>query len=201
MILRLKEKRKVKKLFRSIYLALFLSLVLMPESWAISITTKDVVEYSKTMMQPLVSLAIVIFLIYAVFLTYSKLNRFNMEKFSRQSARDLQRSRVTLLSHLSLGQNKSIEVVKIDETCLVLGVTAETISLIKEFSLNDNNEVPSSVSDLADILGDSKSLESSMLNKLNNVKAPKQTNSKKDEIKLTDLYEKYLGEKNVSKKY
>ena len=192
MILRLKEKRKVKKLFRSIYLALFLSLVLMPESWAISITTKDVVEYSKTMMQPLVSLAIVIFLIYAVFLTYSKLNRFNMEKFSRQSARDLQRSRVTLLSHLSLGQNKSIEVVKIDETCLVLGVTAETISLIKEFSLNDNNEVPSSVSDLADILGDSKSLESSMLNKLNNVKAPKQTNSKKDEIKLTDLYEKYL---------
>ena len=201
MILRLKEKRKVKKLFRSIYLALFLSLVLMPESWAISITTKDVVEYSKTMMQPLVSLAIVIFLIYAVFLTYSKLNRFNMEKFSRQSARDLQRSRVTLLSHLSLGQNKSIEVVKIDETCLVLGVTAETISLIKEFALNDNNEVPSSVSDLADILGDSKSLESSMLNKLNNVKAPKQTNSKKDEIKLTDLYEKYLGEKNVSKKY
>lgn len=121
----------MQKIRNSFYISLFFVIASMPQCFAI--TKESAFEQFKLYVQPVFSLIIVIGLIYLVFGIYAKMNRYNFQKFSKSSAKSLELNKLTLVSHLPLGQNKSVDVVEINGKFLVLGVTGDNISLIKEF--------------------------------------------------------------------
>ena len=121
----------MQKIRSSFYIALFFVITFMPQCFAI--TKEGAIEQFKLYVQPVISLIIVIGLIYLVFGIYAKMNKYNFQKFSKSSAKSLELSKLTLVSHLPLGQNKSVDVVEINGKFLVLGVAGDNISLIKEF--------------------------------------------------------------------
>jgi len=82
-------------------------------------------------IRPLISLAIVIGLIYLTAFIYKRLSRFNATKFSKENKPDL--NKFKLVSSQPLGANKTLHVVEINGKYLVLGSTANSINLIKEF--------------------------------------------------------------------
>ena len=125
--------QKIRKVF---LITLFFVIVFVPQCFAF--VQENSAENVKLYLQPILSLGIVIALIYIVFGLYSKINKFNFQKFSKQSSKNLEMSRLTLVSHLSLGQNKSINVVEINGKFLVLGVAGDNINLIKEFDNSDD---------------------------------------------------------------
>ena len=121
----------MQKIRNSFWLSLFFVMTFAPQCFALS---KDgIAEQFKLYFQPILSLIVVIGLIYLVFGIYAKMNKFNFQKFSKHTPKSLEMSQLTLVSHLALGQNKSIDVVEINGKFLVLGVTGDNISLIKEF--------------------------------------------------------------------
>lgn len=121
----------MKKMYNFIIALFFFFITSFSQCYAFE---KESISTNTTMfLQPTLSLIVVIGLIYVVFGIYSKLNKYNLKKFSNKSEKTLELGRLTLVSHLPMGQNKSIDVVEINGKFLVLGVTADNISLIKEF--------------------------------------------------------------------
>lgn len=114
--------------------------------------TTSLPSYSQILMKTVVSLFIVIVMIYVVFWIYIKLNKYNSKKFGNVGDKTHSLTKLKLVSHLSLGQNKSVEVIEVNNQYLVLGVTSENINLLNKFNKqnNDNNISKESTNSLDD---------------------------------------------------
>ena len=108
-------------------------------------------------------------MIYGAFFVYSKLNGYNLQKFSRLSKKKIEDSKISLISHLPLGQNKSVDVIEINGQRLLLGVCADKITLLKEF---DSKKEDSNDDDIFTI----KEFDDNEVN----------------DSKVNELYDKYL---------
>ena len=109
-------------------------------------------------IRSLVSLAIVIGLIYLTAWIYKNLNKFNTQKFSQKTT-ESEINKFKLVSAQSLGANKSLNVVEINNKYLVLGVTQHNINLLTEFdkfelekslSIENKDSTDKWINDLAD---------------------------------------------------
>ena len=100
----------------------------------------------------IIALGVVILLIYITGVIYAKLNVFGQSTMKKQYM-GLNDSKVLILSSTPIGNNKSLLVVELAGKKMLIGVTNENISLIKDLSENSNpnlplNEVKASVNDL-----------------------------------------------------
>ncbi len=77
------------------------------------------------------SLLIVILLIYATGIIYTKLNKVNAKTMRRQTG-ELGNSKVSVVSTTPLGNNKTLHVVELDGKRMLIGASANAIQLIKD---------------------------------------------------------------------
>lgn len=96
--------------------------------------------YEGGVFRSVISLAIVIGLIYFTAWLYKKLNKFNSQKFTKDS-NSSSINKFNIVSSQTLGQNKALYVVEINNQYLVLGATQSNINLLKEFSKSDIDKV------------------------------------------------------------
>jgi len=123
----MKDMNKIKK---TVFTIMLLSITVCNAAFAAGKTA--LVLSAKEFIQPFFSLIFVICMIYASFFLYSKLTGYNMRKFSKLSKKKIEDSKISLISHLSLGQNKSVDVIEINGQRLLLGVCSDKITLLKE---------------------------------------------------------------------
>lgn len=98
------------------------------------------VLYESGILRSVISLGIVIALIYLTAFLYKRLNKFNAKLAGDKN--NAQLNKFKIISSQSLGANKNLHVVEINGKYLVLGSTANNITLIKEFDKNkiENSE-------------------------------------------------------------
>ena len=87
------------------------------------------------LLRPIISLAIVIGLIYLTAFVYRRLSKFNTSRLS-DNLKKVALNKFKIISSQPLGANKMLHVVEINGKYLVLGSTANSINLIKEFDKN-----------------------------------------------------------------
>lgn len=129
----------MKKIYYSILTFLFLS-----SSCAFAYGTslkqfiKSVVSHSEFsyFFNTIVSLLFVIILVYVTAIMYKNLSRVNARQFAKIDEKTFQTNQISSLSSLPLGQNKSLQVVQINNKILLLGISEKNISLIREFDVN-----------------------------------------------------------------
>lgn len=92
--------------------------------------------YEGGILRSVISLAIVIGLIYFTAWLYKKLNKFNTQKFNVNKTNS-NINKFNVVSSQTLGQNKALYVVEINNQYLVIGATQNNISLLKEFNKCD----------------------------------------------------------------
>lgn len=92
------------------------------------------VLYESSVLRSIISLIIVIGLIYLTAFFYKRLNKFNAKLAGDKNKAQLNKFKI--ISSQSLGANKNLHVVEINGKYLVLGSTANNITLIKEFDKN-----------------------------------------------------------------
>ena len=68
------------------------------------------------------------------------MNKFNSQKFTKDS-NSSSINKFNIVSSQTLGQNKALYVVEINNQYLVLGATQSNINLLKEFSKSDIDKV------------------------------------------------------------
>ena len=81
----------------------------------------------------ILSTLIMVVLIYVMAIAYHKLSAFNNKKFSSADDKLLNMNKFKLVNSMTLGANKSLHVVEINNKFLVVGSTPTSISLLKEF--------------------------------------------------------------------
>lgn len=87
----------------------------------------------------IISLGIVILLIYITSIIYAKLNELNQKTVKKQF-KDFDESRVVIYSSTPIGQNKTLYVIGVYDKKLLIGVSNENISLIKDLSEKQDND-------------------------------------------------------------
>lgn len=131
------------------------------------------------------SLLIVIVMIYIVGWIYMKLSHINSKQLFKQQ--DLPLNKPKLISGITLGQNRNLHVVELNNKYLVLGVTPNSINLIKEF---DKNEIADTNSIIE------KTIKEKNIDELNEKEIVEElftTNQQKSENKeIEDICQKYL---------
>ena len=162
------------KVFKNILLVLFMNILLCNASFAVGGT---VAHAMKEFLQPIFSLFIVIGMIYAAFFAYSTLDGYKIQRFSKLSKKRVDESKIFLVSHLSLGQNKSVDVIEINGQRLLLGVCSDKITLLKEFDKNSEN------SKLEDDIYSIKELDND---------SEEESEQKIQNSKIDALYNKYM---------
>lgn len=85
------------------------------------------------------SMVIVIGLIYVTGWIYQKLNKINRKKLLNHDL--IEKNSFNVISSLPLGQQKNLYAVEINNKILVLGATAQNISMLKEFDKDENLEI------------------------------------------------------------
>lgn len=132
----------MKKLSAVLYL-FFVNISMASASVAIPASMKTAMKNESDMpgiLNLVLSMAIVIGLIYLTGWIYQKLNKINKLKLSDSFSPD--KNTFKVVSSLPLGQQKNLYAVEINGKVLVIGSTAQTLSLIKEFDNEENNESP-----------------------------------------------------------
>ena len=86
------------------------------------------------------SLIIVILMIYVVGWFYMRLTQINSKNIFKQP-KNFELNKPKIISGITLGQNRNLYVVALNRKYLVLGVTPNNISLIKEFDPEQESEV------------------------------------------------------------
>lgn len=89
----------------------------------------------------ILSTLFMIVIIYAVAITYQKLNEFNNKRFSENGEKTYSLNKLKVVNCLPLGANKTLHIVEVNEKFLVLGSTQTQISLLKEFDKKDLNKI------------------------------------------------------------
>ncbi len=116
------------------------------------------VLFESSVLRSIISLIIVIGLIYLTAFVYKRLNKFNAKLAGDKNKAQLNKFKI--ISSQSLGANKNLHVVEINGKYLVLGSTANNITLIKEFDKNkiENREPEflngSAQSDCSDLISE-----------------------------------------------
>ncbi len=116
---------------------LIINLVLISPAFADSVpesmktALKNPSSDMPSLLNLVISLAVVIGLIYLTGWIYQNLNRINRSKLKDMEL--LERNNFKILSSLPLGQHKHLYAVQINGKVLVLGSTQDNISLLKEF--------------------------------------------------------------------
>ncbi len=87
-------------------------------------------------LRSIISLLIVVGLIYLTAWLYKKLNKFNVQNFTKDTTSSML-NKFKIHSSQTLGANKNLYVVEINDKYLVLGSTPNNISLLKEFDKKD----------------------------------------------------------------
>ncbi len=82
-----------------------------------------------------------VLIIYVVAFTYQKLNSYNSKRFSDQSEKALNLNKMKITNCLSLGPNKCLYIVEVNEKFLVVGSTQTQINLLKEFDKKDLQKI------------------------------------------------------------
>lgn len=100
-------------------------------------------SYESSYFSVVIALGVVILLIYITAIVYAKLNIFGHDTMKKQYI-GLSDSKVLVLSSTPVGNNKSLLVVELAGKKMLIGVTNEAITLIKDL---DDNSMTSSVSD------------------------------------------------------
>lgn len=93
--------------------------------------------YEPNMLGVFFSLVIVICLIYATGIAYQKLIKMNPRALKPDGG--MGKNEFNIISTKSLGRDKHLHVVEINDKFLVLGSTASSINLLKEFSGEEVN--------------------------------------------------------------
>lgn len=167
-----------------VLLLLFLILISCNEVLAVSIpnSMKQVMKSTPdtpSLFNLVASLVVVILMIYFVGWIYMRLSHINSKSFFRQQ-KDLPVNKPKLVSGITLGQNRNLQVVELNNKYLVLGVTPSNINLIKEF---DKNEVKNIEDALYEIVEDDSE---NILNKVD------EANKKETSSSIEDICSKYL---------
>ncbi len=160
----------MKKIYALIMLSLFSVSSAMADSIPDSMKSalKNPSSDMPSLLNLIISLAVVIGLIYLTGWIYQKLNKINRTKLKDMEL--LERHNFKILSSLALGQHKYLHAVEINGKVLVLGSTPDSISLLKEFDS-----------------------ESAFDNKTNNhIKTEEQIKEEKTQC-LEMIYQKYKG--------
>lgn len=79
-----------------------------------------------------IALGIVIVLIYVTGIIYAKLNVLGYKTLKKEY-KDIEASKIIILSTTQLGANKSLHVIELDGKKMLIGVTNDSINLIKDF--------------------------------------------------------------------
>ena len=79
----------------------------------------------------ILSLIIVILLIYASGIIYSRLNKFGL-KLMKNEMGELNNHRATVISTTQLGNNKTLHVIELDGKRMLIGASSNSIDLIKD---------------------------------------------------------------------
>jgi len=82
------------------------------------------------------SLLIVIVMIYVVGWVYTKLSHINSKSIFK-APKLVEKNKPKIISGITLGQNRNLYVVELNNKYLVLGVTPNNVNLIKEFDKQD----------------------------------------------------------------
>lgn len=90
-------------------------------------------------MSIVIALIFVLCLIYVTGIIYSKLNIIGAQTVKEQ-LKNLDLSKVLVVSTTPLGQNKSLHVIEIDNKRLLVGATQNSITLIKELDKLEKTE-------------------------------------------------------------
>ena len=94
-------------------------------------------------------LIFVIFLIYLTGFFYQKLIGVG-SKLNKKAIKSSQVNKVSVLSSMPLGRNKSIHVVEINGKTLVLGAADNQVSLLREFSESEVNEYAKNIAEITE---------------------------------------------------
>lgn len=110
---------------------------------------------SSPLIRLMIALGIVLFLIYATSFLYMKLTKYNKKHFTNKDGVEFDLNEFKIVSSMSMGQNKNLYVVEINNKYLVLGATQTNISLIREFDktelMNKNSDLDTEFSNLAEM--------------------------------------------------
>ncbi len=139
----------------------------------------------------ILSTALMVVFIYIMAIAYHKLSAFNNKRFSNMNDKILNLNKLKLVNSMSLGANKSLHVVEINNKFLVLGSTPASINLLKEF---DKNPVLDSDFSVSSAFGDEEHdhiIEESMpsISELSSQKSKTKTSAEMD---FEKIYKKYL---------
>lgn len=137
----------------------------------------------------IISLLFVLGLIYVTGIIYTKLNILSANTVKKQ-LKNKNNDKIIVLSTTQLGQNKNLHVVEIGDKRLLLGVTQNSISLIKE--LNNSEEISSI---FAEEKSNEEEIQAKTLEELFNVDNEVEENKvgeQTEEIEELGLYKKYL---------
>ena len=96
-------------------------------------------SYDANYFSVVISLGVVILLIYITGIIYAKLNVFGHNTMKKQYI-NLEDTKLLILSTTPIGNNKSLMVVELAGKKMLIGVTNENISLIKDLDEKDNNK-------------------------------------------------------------
>lgn len=139
----------------------------------------------------ILSTALMVAFIYIMAIAYHKLSAFNNKRFSNMNDKILNLNKLKLVNSMSLGANKSLHVVEINNKFLVLGSTPASINLLKEF---DKNPVLDSDFSVSSAFGDEEHehiIEESTptISELSSQKSKTKTSAEMD---FEKIYKKYL---------
>lgn len=132
----------MKRLFAVLYIA-FVNISTACASVSVPSSMKQAMKGENSDMPSILnlvlSMAIVIALIYFTGWVYQKLNKINRKKLTESDLLD--KNNFKVVASMPLGQQKNLYAVEINGKVLVLGATAQNISLIKEFDNSENVEL------------------------------------------------------------
>lgn len=110
---------------------------------------------SSPLLRLMIALGVVLALIYATSFLYMKLTKYNKKHFTDKDGVEFDLNEFKIVSSMSMGQNKNLYVVEINNKYLVLGATQSNISLIKEFDktelMNKNSDLENDFSKLEEM--------------------------------------------------
>lgn len=134
------------------------------------------------------SLVIVIILIYVVSWIYMKLSQVNTKNLFKQP-KELEFNKAKIISGITLGQNRNLYVVELNNKYLVLGVTPNNINLIKEFDKDTKQDLNKILDDTKNEIKNTQNEKEPIVETLFKKEPEKNLSDNKE---IDDICKKYL---------
>lgn len=157
---------------------------------------KQVLKHSTDvpgLLHIVLSTMFMVIFIYVIAIIYHKLSKFNNKKFSGLDDKILNLNKLKLVNSMSIGPNKSLHVVEINNKFLVIGSSQTSINLLKEFDKNAvmfGKEEFKSSSEIEKIVEDDNEQQESLEQEINALRSVKPSSSA--ELDFEKIYKKYI---------